>query len=82
MERQGHPIAGGIVFILAVMPSFNGPLLSLIFSMILFLLTCRYGLWGGFWRTFVLCTIVFIPLLLMARTQLPGEQRRRRYSYY
>lgn len=56
--------------------------LSFVFGLVLCVLAFRYGFWGAIWRWFLVCTIVFIPLLLMARTQLPGEQRRRRYSYY
>lgn len=76
MKSKGHPIAGGIVFVLAVLPAFNGPLLSLVFAVIYFLMTCRFGLWGGFWRMLALFTVVLIPFALAGTSQLPSTRNR------
>ena len=83
MEHKGHPIAGAIMLILALIPAFGNPsVLSSVIALILCGLAFRYGFWGAIWRWFLVCTIVLIPLLLIASTQLPGEQRRRLHRYY
>lgn len=82
MEDKGHPIAGAIMFVIAVIPSFDGPLLSLIFSMILMILAFIYGFWGAIWRTLALCSLVLIPLVFASSTQLPGGGRADRYRAY
>lgn len=77
MERKGHPIAAGIVFLFGVIPSFDSSTpLPLLLAVVMMLLAARYGLWGAIWRTLLACTIIAIPFMAAGYSQLPQAQRR------